>query len=129
MFSLHIGLIVNSCKDLKGEKRFLQKTQWAKIELRISMCTAENILFSLLSLQRKNFSVWMPLYSKFLPEDPCETTQGNSLMPWDILINSIIRFYSYYSYHFIDTIRQSSRSQNKAALNHYTVRRNNVDHL
>jgi hypothetical protein len=90
------------------------------------MCIAENISVSLLSLI---FQIGYACFASFFPDYHCETTLSNSLMSKHVLINSIISFYSYLSYHFIDRIRQNSESQNRSALKNIRVHMGNLNHL
>jgi hypothetical protein len=65
----------------------------------------------------------------FFPEYHSETTRSDSLMSKHVLVNSIIWFYSYYSYHFIDRIRQNSERKNRSALKNIRVHMGNLNHL
>ena len=90
------------------------------------MCIAENISVSLLSLI---FQIGYACFASFFSEYHIETTRSNSLMSKRVLINSIIWFYSYYSYHFIERVGQTSKSQNRLALKHIRVHVGNLNHL
>jgi hypothetical protein len=90
------------------------------------MCIVVNMSVSLLSLI---FQSGHALFVSFFPEYYSEATCSNSLMSKHVLINSIIWFYSCYSYHFIDRIGQNSISQNRSALRHIRVPMGNLNQL
>lgn len=97
-----------------------------QVEARIRMCVAASISVSLLSLI---FQIGYACFASFFSEYHIETTRSNSLMSKRVLINSIIWFYSYYSYHFIDRVGQNSESQNRSALRHIRVHMGKLKHL
>ena len=90
------------------------------------MCVAVSISVSLLSLI---FQIGYTCFASFFSEYHIGTMCSNSLMSKRVLINSIIWFYSYYSYHFIDRVGQNSESQNRLALRHIRVYMGSLNHL